>query len=125
MFSVERVRNETNIQEIVTKEWTDCKDFQPNWEWFNLYNGNKEAIGHVGVQIEDLTVVFQCFAFEPLSNQPVLRDFFFKGVLGAMSMRGVFFVKVAENCLFLMKEFQFEPNAEIEGLLKGSCHHEA
>lgn len=125
MFSVERVRSEANIQEIVTKEWTDCKNFQPDWEWFNLYNGSKEAIGHAGVKREDLTVVFQCFALEPLSNQPELRDFFFKGVLGAMSMRGAFFLQAAENCLFLMKEFHFESNMEIEGLLKGSCHHEA
>jgi hypothetical protein len=125
MFSVEQVRSETRIQEIVINEWTDCKNFQPNWEGFSLYNGNKEVIGFAAVERADLTVVIRSFAMEPLSNQPVMRDFFFKGILGAMATRGAFFLQAAENCAFLMKEFQFEAKAEIESLLKGSCHHEA
>lgn len=125
MFSVEQVRNHTNIQEIVTKKWTDCKNFQSTWACFVLYNGNKEVLGFAAVESVELTIVLHHFVLEPLTNQPVMRDFFFKGILGAMVTRGAFFLRTAESCAFLMKEFQFESNVEIESLLKGSCHHEA
>lgn len=125
MFSVEQVRKPINIQEIVTKKWTDCKKFQPNWMCFAMYNGNKEVLGIAAVESMDLTMTLHHFDLEPLTNQPVMRDFFFKGILGAMATRGAFCMQAAESCAFLRKEFQFESTVEIERLLKGSCHHEA
>lgn len=125
MFSIMQVKDDQKRQEIFTKEWTDCKNFTSEHACFGMYNGDKEPIGFAAVRQKDLTASIFCFSFEPFSNQAVLRDFFFKGILGILSQQGVFFLQAEEKASDLMQEFQFAPNATIEDLLKGSCSHDS
>ena len=124
MFSVEEIKKFNNRQEIVTNPWTKCKKLTDNQSCFGMYNGDKELVGFAVIQKKELTASFVCFDLEPFSNQAILRDFFFKGVLGILSRQGSFFLEVEPTCQSLMKEFAFEANASIESLLKGSCSHD-
>ena len=125
MFSVEEIKDFEKRQKIVTKEWTKCKDLTDSHECFCMYNENKEYVGFAAVQRKDLSASFACFELEPFHNQAVLRDFFFKSVLGILSIKGAFFLQVEASCVSLLKEFSFDNHCVIEDLLKGSCSHDS
>jgi|GEM_PF-2979666 len=125
MFSVEQIKNAEKRQEIVTNPWTNCKTLSDSETYFGMYNKDKELAGFAAVQKNNLVASITCFELEPFSNQAVLRDFFFKGVLGILSRQGMFFLQVEASCSALMKEFDFEENTIIEDLLKGSCSHDS
>jgi hypothetical protein len=125
MFSVEQIKSQAKYQKIVTSKWINCKDLASSDQSFAMYNEKKEALGFATVRLNDLGASFACFAMEDFSNQEVLRDFFFKGILGILSMQGVFFIDAEAACKDLMKEFSFTANTDIESLLKGSCSHDS
>lgn len=124
MFSVEEIKKLNKLQEIVTNPWTKCKNLTDKQSYFGMYNGDKELVGVAVIQKKELIASFVCFDLEPFANQAILRDFFFKGVLGILSRQGSFFLEVEPACQSMMKEFSFEANASIESLLKGSCSHD-
>lgn len=125
MFSIVQIKTSNKRQEIVTNPWTNCNDLDDSHLCFGMYNDDKALVGFAAVQKKDLTACLFCFELEPFSNQAVLRDFFFKGILGILAAQGFFFLQTEKEGIALKKEFAFTDHCMIEELLKGSCCHDS